>query len=649
MVKRGTGLAYILFIFVQFGSLAQIEEVSSQQNRAFQKALSYAEDQNYSKAIEAFKQLIESNPSVAEYYLHLGLCYLNTTNGANSAATTLNKGLELLGEFQWLSELGIDLQLTLGKTYQVLLRPRDAIEIYNYLNNHLPQTDAYLKEIIEKEIRNCKNASIFLANPTDLTIQNLGEQINSKYDDHSPLITVYQDKLFFTSRRPSTKLNRLEDGQFPEKVYCSTFANQKWQSPDPLTSFFRKQDHESALSISADGKELFLFHNDRNGKNLYRSVFVNNTWQEPQKLPYPINSDADETHASLSADKSTLFFTSNREGGYGGIDIYMVKKDNNGNWGTPKNLGPNVNTQYDEETPMIHPDGKTLYFSSEGHTSMGRMDIFYTQMYPDSTWAAPVNLGYPINTPDDDFFFVPTLNKNEAYYSSARLTDNYGGSDLYKVIFNTVPGHELAVIEGKVKDPSKIGSPQLRIMVTRRSDQRLVGDYRPDPNDGSYLLFLETGEEYDVKEQEAEQVIQASLLNIPKEEGFKKDKSLLSFDEIRMDPPLAPILTDLNQETQKINQAVNNSIKKVIKEESFYTIQILALKRKPLFASLYLKGLAPKDVQTYPCKDGYTRYVYGAYINKNASLKAREQLLQSGKFTDSFVRPISELDSLTIQ
>ena len=650
MVRTRTGIIYLcIFLFVQLSCFAQITPSSDKKKRAFYKALDYAEAQNYSKAITAFSQLITENPSTAEYYLHLGLCYLNTTNGANNAAQTLEQGLNLLHESDWVSDLGIDFQLTLGKTYQVLLRPKDALQIYEFLQQHLQEDDLELNSLVQREINSCKNAAIFLANPTDLNIYNLGPQVNGKYDDHSPLITVYQDILYFTSRRPSHRLSQLEDGQYPEKIYYATANDTEWGNTHPLQIFFRNHEHESALSVSTDGKELFIFHNDREGQNLYMSQFIDGKWQEPQKLPAPINSEANETHASLSADKSTLFFTSDREGGIGGIDIYWVKKDKNGEWGEPQNLGPAVNTPFDEETPMIHPDGKTLYFSSEGHNSMGRMDVFYTQMQENSHWATPINLGYPINTPDDDFFFVPTLNKNEAYYSSARLTDNHGGSDLYKVVFNESPGGKLAVIEGHISDSSAIGSPQVRILVTRRIDDHLVGDYRPNLTDGSYLLFLETGHEYEVREQKAEEHILSSLLNIPREEAYQSNKPFLSFEDIRMDPPLQPLLANLNEETKKIDEAVNNNIKKVIEEEPFFTIQVLALKHKPLFASMYLKGLNRKEIKTYQCKDGYTRYVFGAYKGKNASLKARAQLMKSGKFSDSFVRPLADLDSLLIQ
>ncbi len=650
MVRTGIGIIYLcIFLFVHLSCFAQITSSSDRKNHAFSKALDYAEAQNYAKAIDALSELIAENPQVAEYYLHLGLCYLNTTNGANNAALTLKKGLDLLNEADWTSDLGIDFQLTLGKTYQVLLKPKDALAIYDYLQQNLSGNDSELQAIVQHEIDNCKNASVFLAHPTDLTIYNLGPQVNSKYDDHSPLVTVFQDILYFTSRRPAPRLSRLEDGQFPEKVYYTARNKNEWENANPLQIFFKNNDHESALSISADGKELFIFHNDRGGQNLYMSEFIDHNWQEPRKLPAPINSEANETHASLSADKSTLYFTSDREGGLGGIDIYMIKKDANGNWGEPQNLGPHVNTPFDEETPMIHPDGKTLYFSSEGHNSMGRMDVFYTQKYPDNSWATPVNLGYPINTPDDDFFFVPTLNKHEAYYSSARLTDNYGGSDLYKVVFNESPGGELAVIEGHISDASAIGSPQVRILVTRRTDHQLVGDYRPNLTDGSYLLFLESGHEYEIEEQKAEEHILSSLLNIPEEETYQRGKPFISFEEIRMDPPLQPLLANLNKETKKIDDAVNNNIKKVIEEEPFYTIQVLALKHRPIFASMYLKGLDRKEIKTYPCSDGYTRYIFGAYKGKMAALKAREQLLKSDKFTDSFVRPLADLDSLHSQ
>jgi hypothetical protein len=244
-------------------------------------------------------------------------------------------------------------------------------------------------------------------------------------------------KIYFL-HRASNKLVCLYSmtANTPKRYFAATKQGSEWSPGKHLQSFYRRSDHESAVSISADGKQMFLFKSDPDGKNLYTSTLKNGTWGTPVKLPEPINSYSHETHCSLSADGSTLFFTSDREGGFGGLDIYMCKKLPDGTWGSARNLGSNINTPLNEETPMIFLDGKTLYFASEGHASMGMFDMFYSYMQPDSSWIEPVNLGYPINSPTDDLFFVPTIERSQAYYSTSQFDENLGGMDIYLIEFD---------------------------------------------------------------------------------------------------------------------------------------------------------------------------------------------------------------------
>ncbi len=637
-------ISLILFCFIGVGQ-QKVNQKSV--NRAFSKAMDYAESQDYEKAIDAFGAIINEVPDFSEAYLHLGLCYLNTNTGADSAIVIFKKGLSTQSAEEQKLPVGQDFFMFLAKAYQITLQPDSALMLYKHLLTSIPDIDDAFETLINKEMQMCENARIFLANPIQLTIVNLGEEVNSKFDDHSPLINVYENQLFFTSRRSSGRLPKLTDGQYPEKVYYTTTDGDKWTKAAALKVFFKNIEHESGLSLSPDGNTLFLYHNDAEGKSIYTSCYKNGEWQSPVKMPYPVNTTFNETHASLSGDRSTLFFTSDREGGLGGIDIYMCKKDMNGKWGKVRNLGATVNTEFDEETCMIHPDGETLYFSSEGHNSMGRMDVFYTQMNRDSTWAVPVNLGYPINTPDDDFFFLPTLNKSEAYYASARFKDNYGGSDIYRVEFDKAFEGELAVIQGEVNDKDMLSSGSLRIMVTRRTDKRLVGDYRPDEESGKYTMFLEAGHEYDIEERNANELVQQSLLQIEPEMVYKKDTKVFSFEEIRMNPPLQQLIAKKNLKKQ--NAAVIAGIEKEIKQiekPDYYTIQVLALKRMPLFASLYLKGLDIEDLQVIKCKDGFTRYVYGAYPGYELAKVRRADIMRMGRFGDSFVRLLSDVNEL---
>jgi len=681
-----TDLSVLLFFLnVVFISASGQNEMSySGEKREFNKALNLIEKGNYHLAIQRLNEIRQQDSVNLEVLYYLGYCYLNTSDVPDTAALYFKEGIDNLSSDDVYSDLGIDFRLALAETDQVLLKPEEALTIYEDLKNHAPADDEDLKNLIDHKIIVCRNAKLYLSNTVEIKVTNLGNKVNSPYDDHSPLITVKNNMLIFTSRRPTSKAVKLKDGQYPEKIFYSKKKDGKWGKAKMLQMFYKKYDHESAASVSADGTELYLFHNDLEGKSIYVSYFDGNLWEKPIKLPYPINTKADETHASLSADKSTLFFTSNREGGYGGMDIYMIKRNAEGVWGKPRNLGPNINTELDEDTPILHVDGKTLYFSSEGHNSMGRMDVFYSVMKPDSTWTEPINMGYPINTPDDDFFFVPTINKNEAYYASSRFEDNLGGADIYNVKFDKGFTGDLSVIEGVIKHDDNSPLEKIRILVTNLDNNRLVGDYRPDPKSGTYLMFLETGHIYEIKQvvgDEQQNVEQQKVgeqnvkyqkiehLDIKEEMAFSKLNDVVLFKEVTITPPLMPNVTMVEKKTKNIERQIvqvtsksivipaslkrpapaSGSVKAAVPYKYPYVVQILALKKEPLFVYLYFRGLKAGKIKLYRCNDGYTRFVYGVYDGFKAAEKAKKELQESGKYQDAFIRNYSDIEDLSVE
>jgi tetratricopeptide (TPR) repeat protein len=668
------GPVLLMLIFAPVIIKGQKKESVSFDKRTYNKALNLIEKGDYHSAIHKLSALLKADSTNLDVLYYLGYCYLNTSDVPDTAAYYFQKGLNYIPESEKYNEAGLDFRLALAETQQVLLKPDKALALYEEIKGHIPKTDKDLAEFIDHKIVVCRNAMIYLNNSVEILVKNLGPNVNSKYDDHSPMISVKNSQLIFTSRRPTPNSVRLKDGQYPEKIFYTKKVDGEWTKAKLLQMFYKKFDHESAASVSADGSELYIFHNDNEGKSIYVSYFNGKDWEKPVKLPYPINSPADETHASLSADKSTLFFTSNREGGLGGMDIYMTKRGVNGKWGPPKNLGPNINTEFDEDTPFLHPDGKTLYFSSEGHNSMGRMDVFYSVMDADSSWTEPINMGFPINTPDDDFFFVPTISKSEAYYASSRFEDNYGGADIYNVKFKENSTGNLAVIEGVIKKSGDTPVEKIRILVTDLDHNRLVGDYRPDPKTGTYLMFLETGNLYEVKqvmggkEMKVEHIdipeeMKVELLDVPEEKAYDETNEIVLFKEVTITPPLTPILARLETDAKDIEKQIKMITARQVKrpvsaakseqavsEDSVkhyrYALQILALRKKPLYVYLYFRDLNSGKIRSYKCTDGYTRYIYGVYDGFKAAKKVMLEIQESGKFQDAFIRDYSDIERL---
>lgn len=648
------------FVFISAG----IDEDKTFQPSSlkFEKGLNYEENGNYKQAEVIYKKLTKNNTALtAELLYHIGVCQLYATH-ADSAAVTLQKAAELVDNKYINSDLSIDILLNLGKAHQIALNPEEAIVRYGQLLHIISDSDVELKKEIEDEIQSCKNAEIYMENPVEISIKNLGSNINSASDDHSPVVSLDENQIYYTSRQKSGKENSLRDGDNPEKIYHSIFSSKVWSKNFILEVFFRNFENESALSLSADGSELFLFRNDLEGQSIYESIYNGKTWGKPFKLPAPINSPANETHACLSPDKSTMFFTSDRAGGIGGKDIYLVRKQKDGTWGSLTNLGPKINTKLDEETPVFHYDGKTLYFASEGHQSMGRMDVFYSQMNPDSTWNDPINLGYPINSPDDDFFFAPSITKDHAFYASSRQGDTYGGSDIYRVEFKKFVKGDLAVVEGVV-DPgnkSNLQAGKIRILVSLKETNAPVGNYSPNA-DGKYMLFLETGKEYNVVQKEEGFDDVKTEIAVGKELAYKPSQKFVSFASLKVEPPL--VLANSNVDTVKLNAktldasgrpllegmtsleaktvAKNNT--SVVSDSTLapkvYTIQLLALKRRARPFKNYFASIS-KDykIKQHRCIDGYTRFTTGSFNSIPDAQKSLDVIKSSGLYKDAFIR-----------
>ena len=490
--------ALIAVAFLLISQLALAQSDTKINNKKFNQAVKLADDKAFGEAIKLFSDILKTDPNNVAVIYNLGNCYLNSSDGPDSAIVYFEKAYSLLQDDEKIGDVGVDIQLSIGKSHQYLLKHEKAIASYERLIAILPAEDELLRIEARREIEVCENAIELMQSPVELKVKNLGPNINSKYDDHSPLISADQSQLFFTSRRASSYSELLFDGQYAERIYASAKADEAWKKSKSLQELFNKPGHESAVCLSAQGTELYIYRNDVDGANIYMSQYDGSTWAEPNKMESPINSKYEETHATVTADKQTIYFTSNRPGGMGGFDIYRVRRLPNGDWGKAENMKA-FNTPYDEDTPVLHPNGKVMYFSSEGHNTMGQFDIFYSVMESEDQWGAAINMGYPINTPDDDFFFVPTATPNIAYYASSRYDHNYGGSDIYLIEYEEPEINRLAVIKGCVDATDEAPIENIQITVSRQGEPAPIGQYRPHPGTGKYVLILEADGNYTIE------------------------------------------------------------------------------------------------------------------------------------------------------
>jgi hypothetical protein len=252
------------------------------------------------------------------------------------------------------------------------------------------------------------------------------------------------------------------------------------------------------------------------------SKLIGDKWSTPEKLPETINSEYKESSASLSPDGNTLYFTSNRPGGFGGMDIYISRKLPNGKWGQAQNIGKPINTEYDEESPFIHYDGTTLFYSSNGQENMGGYDILFT-MNEGNSWMKPSNIGYPINTTDDDVFYMPTPDGKRAYYASIKK-DGYGGSDIYLITLPDIEEKALTVFSGKVMLRDGTIPNDVVITVTDANTDEEIGIYTPNATNGKFVLILKAGKKYAINFQNDNKLSYTEIIDVTEDKTYNKIK-----------------------------------------------------------------------------------------------------------------------------
>lgn len=285
---------------------------------------------------------------------------------------------------------------------------------------------------VEKRITECESGLKLMAAPRNYIITNLGPGINSAEEEYAPAVNADETMMVFTSRRlqGNTGSQLYSDGRPYEDVWVARPEGNSWKNVKNMGRPINNAYHNSAVALSADGNHIYLY-TDENGGDILVSDFNGTQWITPQRLPYPVNTKYRESSLTVSADGKRLIVASERPGGLGGSDLYLVEKGETGSWLPARNLGPVINTEWDEDSPFLDHDGLALYFSSRGHDSMGGFDLFRSILV-NGSWTAAINLGAPINTPHHDSYWVSTQDGKRAYFASER-PGGLGKEDIYLI------------------------------------------------------------------------------------------------------------------------------------------------------------------------------------------------------------------------
>lgn len=511
-------------------NVAVAQMSNAQFNDKFFEANQLMEEKLWNSAIEIWDELIQNDPYNANVNYKIGYCYLQTSNQKLKALPflkTANSEEIYLGYDPYdpsETRPPAESLYYLGRAYHLNYEMDKAIDSYNLLISKLPEKHR-LVGMSKRQIEMCEEAKKQVASPKSYVINNVGSAINTEANEYSPVVSIDESALFFTARKvrkdsSNVGLSDLDTGEPREDIYVS-YKNQEgnWMEPELLN--INTDAHAATISVAPDGQTLYIYYDEDGNGEIYQSVLIGETWTNPEPLGSDINTDAWETHATVSADGNTLYFVSNRDGGYGGRDIYRCVKLPNGDWSKSLSLGPTINTPYEEDSPFISPDGKTLYFASTGHNSIGGFDIFQTTLGEDGEWSEPENLGYPLNTVDDDVFFVPTADGKRAYYSS-RKEEGFGLKDIYILELPEPVSTDLSVLKGYIYAPEGEDLPRDTYILVTNKNTGEVTEYRPRQRDGAYVAILPPCIPYHIEYVVDEEIVHEEFVNVPCESSYNE-------------------------------------------------------------------------------------------------------------------------------
>ncbi|MBI1768378.1 MAG: PD40 domain-containing protein [Bacteroidetes bacterium] len=486
----------------------------------------------YRDAIAVFKKALDINPDDALVNFKLGLAYLYSDT-KSKAAGFIDKAYRLNPKI----DNRIDYHL--GTAFQNRNDFKNAIEHFKAFGENNPN----LSTIARERINECLIADSLVQNELNVVIENLGRVVNSTQDEYSPIISSDGNMLIFTSNRGELIKNQPHH----EEIYVAHKKGNVWGEPKKLGPTINTEFNDAAASLSPDGKTMFLYYED-NGGDIYASTFDGKDWGKPVPLNKNINtSQFQETCASMSPDGKKLYFASNRPDGFGELDIYVSELDNKGQWGKGVNLGPLVNTPGNDDSPYIHYDGVTLYFSSDGHPKIGNSDIFVTE-FKKGNWTKPENIGYPINSWEYDGFFSISPDKKTAYYATVKEGDN-GGIDIYSIKFlepkfkpkpkpvvveepkKPAPKKEefhdplidklkqqkvFTLLKGKVIDETDAHALEATITLVDNETGKIISKLTSDPASGEFELIIPHGGNYGVATERQGYLFNSINFNLPK-------------------------------------------------------------------------------------------------------------------------------------
>ena len=484
---RNTGKFILISLLVTIVIPDVFSQSRTEIKNMFYDAESWILFEDYKEALPIYQQLLKINPTNSNYKYRIGQCYINTPGEKEKAVSYLEDAVRDInpdyqeGKFKE-RQAPYDALYYLANAYRINNQIDKALETYTKFKQNLDPS-VYDSAIVNLQIQSCLNAKVLMAEPLFVREKILGSSINDRNSEYNPVVSDNEDLIVFARSEA-----------FYDAILYSLKSNGVWGVPQNMNELLKVDKDLFPTSISKDGKTLYLYSSADYDGIIYRSTFENGKWSPIVKLNDNINTKYWESHATVSHDDKRLYFTSNRKGTLGGLDIYVSRRDSTGDWGPAENLGPVINTPYNEESPFLSQDDKTLFFSSRGHYNMGGYDIFYSTLLDNGTMSVPLNVGYPLNTTDDDVFFKPLKDGYEGYMAKEG-PDGFGKEDIYRIEIFSDDHPRKFVVRGVVKVADLMSNYGESVKVSAmniKNPNEIIVVYS-NPATGEYELTLPHG------------------------------------------------------------------------------------------------------------------------------------------------------------
>lgn len=486
---------------------------------------------NYEQALPLFEEAINAGAKDPQVLFQLGMCYQKSSDIQKQI-----KGIPYLEQALLAKkDLPVIAHYDLGNLYLKNEQLEKAINSFTTYQG-LTKLDKKAQAEAAKALDAARNAMAFMSVPRDFRVHSFPGIVNTAFTEYNPVVSADESVMAFTALRPNTGRTRSGD-KFIEEILISYNQAGSWTEPKELE--LASEYNVGTAGISADGQKMIVFMGGATDPgSLFQITKTGMEWSKPSVLSTALNSPGLETTCSITPDGKTIYFASDRMGGKGGLDIWKVELKPDGKWGVPINLGPDVNTKDNEDAPFIHPDQKTLFFTSDGHNTMGGRDIFQTKQV-NGKWTKPENMGYPVNTTANDNYFTLLADGKRAYFSS----DRKGGQGAQDIYYLDMPADAssipLTMIKGRILN-GETGKPipTKMYVVDKETKKDIEFVYDPDPVTGDYLIILPPSKNYDII-IESEGFLPYTLnVNIPNQTYFYelyqqiKLKTIKQFDVV---------------------------------------------------------------------------------------------------------------------